>query len=662
MSTHRLIDKICIIITVCSILITIIFMHGQSFGMEVVVDEDAEINSDSEWFTNNDQKGNWESEQTTDIVLSDSGISIDGGGAYTAGSDVYITNGGYYEISGALNNGRIIVNAYDSSKVWIRLNNAGLKCESDACIRVESADKVFLTLAEGSVNSLVSGGQYSDEAVSDSTGGVIYAHDDLTINGSGSLTIEAGYKHGIEANDDLVITGGNISIEAEGDGIHVNDSFRLKEASLIIKSGDEGIAVCKEGGYFYQESGKIDIECEDDGINAEGDFTFAGGELNISAKDDGIHSDTAVSISGGTIKLSECYEGIEALTIDISGGDITIYPSDDGLNANGGSADMFGGPGGGMGGPMMGNNNRDSLSGNGLQDDRMQEAGPATGDNNADNGGRGAENENAAEDSSDEETWIHISGGSLTIINENARDADGLDSNGDIVISGGTVRVSLSGDGSNNSIDYGSESGGKAIINGGTLIGGGGGAMLESMDSSSTQASLIYVFSETVEAGTEVTLKDDEGQVLLNYVMPCRFSALTLSSPELAAGETYYLEYGSETVEIVMEEAQTMAGNVQNGGMGGHGGFGRMGGRGLSENGLRRNGLSENGMGDFGGMGGFPPGMGKDPTNMDEGTNDADAESTDGNPVVSPEIWGLITVSILLLCTAVLMVGRYKRK
>ena len=83
------------------------------------------------------------------------------------------------------------------------------------------------------------------------------------------------------------------------------------------------------------------------------------GDLVITTRDDGIHSDTAVEIAGGTVQIPSCYEGIEAVTIDVSGGEITIYPEDDGLNANGGMngfggfGAFGGGPGGMHGGPGL---------------------------------------------------------------------------------------------------------------------------------------------------------------------------------------------------------------------------------------------------------------------------------------------------------------------
>jgi len=111
-------------------------------------------------------------------------------------------------------------------------------------------------------------------------------------------------------------------------------------------------------------------------------------------------------IESGNINISSCYEGLEAIDITIAGGAIDITPTDDGINANG--------------------------SGN--------------------------------------RSVIRITGGDITITNANGRDADGLDSNKDIYISGGTLFISVVGDGSNSAIDYGTENGGVCEISGGTVI------------------------------------------------------------------------------------------------------------------------------------------------------------------------------------------------
>lgn len=573
MSTSKHFDKIVAVVLVLGLLLTVAFINGEALGIEKIVDEDAEQYEATEYFTANDLRTDWDETQVTaTITLDGDSAQVNGNGAYYNDGSVVITGAGYYVFSGTLDDGNIVVDAYDSSKVFVILSGASLYCSDDACLRVENAEKVFLMLAEGTENRMESGATYSQTALDDNTGGVIFAHDDLTINGSGSLDIVANYKHGIDANDDLKITGGTITITCPSDGLHVNDSFRLRDANLTIAAGD-----------------------------------------------DGVHSDTDVYIESGTLLITECYEGIEAPIIEVAGGDIMIYPTDDGFNANGGSSGNFGGGmRGGMGGGMMGRGNRDSASedgestgerpdfGDGEMPDfsEMFENGemPTPPDWSESEDGERPEmpemsedgerpemgempemsgeqqSAEASDDGEDTETYIRITGGNIMIINENAQDADGLDSNGSVYIEGGTILVSLNGNGSNNAIDYGSESGGVAEISGGTIVAAGGAIMAESFDATSPQPSISYATSAA--AGTAVTLKGADGTVLLNWEVPCSFTYLTISSPDMAIGETYTLVIGDTEEEVTLESSVTTLGTATGGFGGGMMGGGMRGNRG----------------------------------------------------------------------------------
>ena len=490
MSTKKYFDKICIAVTVLAVVITILFMNGERLGIKKVVDEDAEGYVTESGFTQNDMNGDWDTSDATVISLENDTAVITGNGAYTYDGDVYISNAGKYVISGKLTNGRLIVDAYDSSKVWILLDGVDIYCEDDAAIRVDQADKVFLTLAEGSKNYVESGAVYSDEALDDNTGGTIFSHDDLTVNGSGYLKITAGYKHGIDCNDYLVIAGGTIEINAPQDGMHVNDGVNI--------------------------------------INAD---------ITVHAKDDGISAGEKFIMAGGSLLIDECYEGVEAITIEVRDGDITIYSSDDGMNANGGSGNGFG---------MM--------------------------------AGKGSMTSDDADGSSDEafETWIHISGGNITILNDSGRDADGLDSNGDIIISGGNILISLVDSGSNSAIDYGSESGGTCTISGGRVIACGSSSMAEAFDSSSDQCAILYIYGEGADDETRLTLCDNDGNVILEWEVPYGFSAANLSCPELTTDETYTLYIGDAQEEITVEETSATYGDSLTGGFGQKGNMGGM--------------------------------------------------------------------------------------
>ncbi|MBR6114825.1 MAG: carbohydrate-binding domain-containing protein [Oscillospiraceae bacterium] len=526
MSTHRKIDLICVVVILLSVLLTVLFMNGERLGITPIIDEDAEVHSGSVYFTNNDLNGDWDTASATVITLRGDTASVSGGGAYAYNGSVYISNAGRYVVSGTLTDGSIVVDAKRSSKVWILLNGADIYCSDSAGIQVRKADKVFLTLADGTENRVACGSEFSQTALEDNIKGALFASDDLTINGSGSLTVTSGYRHAIAANDDLVITGGHITAEAPRDAIHVNDSLRICRAELTLTAGDEGIDVDKEGGYLFIESGVIGIDSTDDGIHTEGDILIAGGEVRIRSGDDGIHSNTTVYIYGGEITLERCYEGIEGVAVELHGGEVTIYPEDDGVNANGFVL-----------------------------------------------GGMGAQSGVSV---SVEDTYVLVAGGSLTIVNENAQDADGIDSNGGLYVTGGSVFVSLPDGSPNTALDYGSESGGAALITGGTVVACGSYSMAEAFDADSTQCSILYNIAAGVASGTEVRLLDADRNELLCAEIPCSFSSVILSCPGMELGGTYYVVIGESAEEITLTETSASFGDARSAMFGGSMNWGGM--------------------------------------------------------------------------------------
>lgn len=478
MSTSKHFNAICVVVLALALAVTVLFMNGEKLGIQVIRDEDSEENESSQYFTANDQNTGWTA--ATTITLKGDTAALSGPGAYANGGSVTITAAGYYDVTGTLTDGSLIVDAGKNAKVFIRLNGVYITCADDAAIRVNQADKVFLTLAEGTENTVTSGESYSEASLADKTDGAIFSHDDLTINGSGSLTVTAAYKHGIAANDSLRITGGSITVTAPADTIHVNDALRITGASLTLTAGD-----------------------------------------------DAIHSDTFIAILGGSITVTDCYEGIEAPEILIEDGDITVTATDDGINA----------------------------------------CGTETAEGNLPS--------------------VTINGGTVTLLNPSGRDADGIDSNGNIDIGGGLVYISLVGDGSNCALDYDSENGGVCRINGGTVVACGGSSMLETMSENSAQPSILYA-GATQAAGTEIALQDSSGQTLLTYAAPNSFSAVLVSCPAMQIGSTYTLTLGDTAREITLEQVAATYGVT--GGMGSMGGD--MGGQG-GPGGARPSGGSE---------------------------------------------------------------------
>lgn len=514
MSTSKHIDVIFLMISLLTILLTGLFINGKALGLAPVADVDA---SDSQ-FTANDLAADWDTAGATQITLADEGGSVKGNGAYIYDGNVHIVYAGKYVISGELTNGSLIVDADSKDKIWILLDGVSLHCEDSAAILIEQAGKVFLTLASGTENTISSGESYSEEAISSKIDGAIYSRDDLTINGSGSLSVAAAYQHGIVGNDDLVFAGGNIEITAAQDGVHANDSVRLTDVNLTINAGDDGITASNddETAYIYVESGHISIP--------------------------------------------SCYEGIEAIDITIAGGVIDIRPTDDGINANG-----------------RGNN-----------------------------------------------SVIRITGGDITIINESGRDADGLDSNGSIHVSGGNIFISVNT--SSCALDCGSENGGVCEISGGTVVAAGGSMMAEGFDPSSEQNFIMYTTS-TAAAGTTVTLKNEAGDTLISETIPCNFSSVVISTPELQFGETCTISIGDSSEEITVDNSSSSGGF----GMGGMRGGGMFGG------GMRGGMLGGQGNRTKRSSGDQPDGMSTEVMNL-QSQNAPDASDSNSQPPDVPEL------------------------
>ena len=231
---------------------------------------------------------------------------------YEANSVVTINAPGEYALSGTLTNGQVVVNVGDEEEVQLALNNVEITNDSGSAILVQNAEKVVITLVEGTVNTITDSANYTDLDEDGEPDAAIFAHDDLTINGSGSLTVYANYSDGIESRDDLKITGGKISVSAVDIGLFGNNSFEMEAAAVVITAGG-------------------------DTIHSDGDILIESGTLTLNSGDDGMHADGTLTINDGTIVIQNSCEGLEATNVLINGGNINIIASDDGINGAGGN-------------------------------------------------------------------------------------------------------------------------------------------------------------------------------------------------------------------------------------------------------------------------------------------------------------------------------------
>lgn len=448
----------------------------------------------SDMFSDRDMETGYDEATSAAITLSDNGSSSDSSAVQIEENTITITDEGTYILSGTLTDGMVIVEAEDTDKVQLVLKGADITNADSAAIYVRPADKVFVTTAEGSENVLTNGGSYTaiDENNIDA---VIFSKSDLTLNGEGTLKITAKEGHGVVSKDDLVLTSGTYEIEAASHGLSGKDSVRIGGGTYDITAGKDGIHGSNTDdtslGYVYVKDGTIRIQAEDDSI----------------------HADSALLIEGGTVEIAESYEGLEGLSIDISGGEVTVESSDDGLNAAGGN-DSSGV--GGQGGDQF-----------------------------------------AAE----EGAYIHISGGTLHV---NAF-GDGIDSNGDVEISGGETYVSGPTNNGNGTLDYA----GEATITGGVFVGAGSSGMAQNFGENSTQGSMM-VTVDTQSAGTELSLTDADGNELVSWEPDKEYSCVILSTPDITKGESYTVTAGESTQEINMDSLIYGSSGTQGGPGGGN--------------------------------------------------------------------------------------------
>ncbi len=540
----------------------------------------------------------------TVITLSDT-IGIDGEGASVSGHTVTIGRAGTYVVTGTLSDGQLVVDTTDAGRVTVILNGASLTCSSGPAVFVKAAEKkVIFETAQGSVNLLADAAGYvvADDAQVEGEiypNATLYACADIELGGVGELYITGNADKGINTKDDLTLTSGTVVVSSVGAGIRANDNLTVGGGTVTVVSSGDGIKtanaekagkgrICVNDGALYVTArgdalsaatdlavfggtlvlntldengealreasanpttgssgmgggmggfpgggrpgmpgesssdkaaisakgikaagelhiagGRITIVAQDDGLHTNGNLTVSGGSVYIRAADDGMHADGELVISGGTNEIAQSYEGLEALHITISGGESRITASDDGANATDGSGGGFGGGFGGGGRPGTWGGSSGSI------------------------------------EFSEEQPCLTFAGG-YTVFNAAG---DGIDSNGWIKMTGGTVLVYGPTDNGNGPIDTG-DGGYTMTVSGGTFLAVGSSGMAESAENGGQAVVAAYWNRTGLSAGEIVGIVDADGHVLAAFELPKAIASIVFSSSEIEAGKTYSIVSG----------------------------------------------------------------------------------------------------------------------
>lgn len=321
-------------------------------------------------------------------------VEVTGDGISVSDNIITISKGGDFEVTGTLDDGQIVIDTEE--KVKLRLSGMSLTNKNGSSIYVKNADKAYITLTDNTENTLTDGENYTSGDENEK--GCITSRDNLEIKGSGSLTVNGNYNHGIFSSNSIEIGNGNIIVNAKNDGIHANDTLAISGGTVNVTAEGDGIQAeeildISDGEVNVTTTGEVKASTSNDfggrgemkdssqmtddeiqsmreqmnnnqftqteesddsedtsskGIKADWMFDISGGEVTVDSTDHAIHCTSDINITGGTLNLSsERKKGISGHgDVTIDDGDITITKSTEGIESkkiltiNGGNIDI----------------------------------------------------------------------------------------------------------------------------------------------------------------------------------------------------------------------------------------------------------------------------------------------------------------------------------
>ncbi|WP_314180252.1 carbohydrate-binding domain-containing protein [Abiotrophia defectiva] len=493
----------------------------------------------------------YDESQASQITLTDQTATVTGQGASFSAQTLTITQGGTYVLTGSGKNIKLVVEAADTDQVHLVFQNLTLEGEG-TLLQVNKAQEVVISLTEGSQNALTESQTSDDEEVK----ATIHSQVPLTLNGTGNLTLTALTKNALEVEDDLKVLGGTYTVKAANHGFKAEGALAIEAATLSIEAGKDG------------------LHAEQDETTERANISLNPTQLSIAATEDGVDAGNELTIKGGTITVSQSEEGLEARVIRQLGGDVTIKSSDDGVNASAGSS--------GKTTDTSATSKTTDASATSNSADTSSSASQATTDSaTASTSASQATADPAAtsqvdqankdknatppsppagqappqgvqppqngqgpggmppggQEESDPSLQIILEGGTLTIDAE----GDGIDSNGTVSISGGSLVVNGSVQGGNGPLD----AAGDITITGGTVWALGTSDMLQGFAQGSTQASITANIAGT--AGQTLIILDANGKEVARQTASKDFQAVIMSSADLVDGQTYTIQVEGTT-------------------------------------------------------------------------------------------------------------------
>jgi len=526
------------------------------------------------------------------VTGSVSGVTVSTNGAHvTVNSSVA---GVEYILSGSASNGSF--KAYSDKKFKLTLAGVSLTNSSGAAINIQSGKRVFVELKEGTENILTDASSYSTVDGEDEKA-CFFSEGQLIFSGTGALTVTGNYKHGICSDDYVRLrSGSRVTItSAVKDGIHTNDKIIIGGGILKIKASSDGLDC--EDGFIDIRGGLIKVDIPGDAskaVKAETDITISGGQLILLTSGSALYEDSDLSSSAGIKCNGNLVISDASISIKSTGSAGKGINCDGNLSIDNSTVKVI------TTGKQYVYNRLDS-SAKGIKADGNLtiNSGTVWVKTPGGEGSEGIESKSiltinggdvsvySYDDCMNASQSIVINGGNIYCYSSGN---DGIDSNGTLTITGGTI-VSIGTTSPEEGFDCDQNT---FKITGGTILGIGGGTSTPT-SGVCTQRTVIY--GGTGSSGTLLSIQGADGAHVMSYTIPRAYSQMTLlfSSSKLVSGTSYTIytggsvaggtafyglttggtyTTGTQAASFTPSSMVTTVGNVSSGGPGGGGGGG----------------------------------------------------------------------------------------
>src|SRR6478735_9872309 len=271
----------------------------------------------------------YDESSVVDITLTGTGATTDNSAVTVSGSTVTIAAAGTYRITGSLEDGQVVVNSAGDGTVRIILNGVDISSSTTSPLVVTDAQDAVIELADGTQNTLADAATYVyPDATTDEPNAALFSTADLTITGTGALTVIGNTNDGITSKDGLVIESGTITVNAVDDGIRGKDYLVVNGGTITVAAGGDGLKSDNEEdatkGYVSIAGGTLAVTAAGDGIDAVTDVVVTNGDLTVASGGGSTTTPAADASSAKGIKGTA--------SVVIEGGQLAIDSADDAVH------------------------------------------------------------------------------------------------------------------------------------------------------------------------------------------------------------------------------------------------------------------------------------------------------------------------------------------